>query len=262
MTFFFHIYQLKKNYFIFRQYEKPSQQPQEYVMLPYQQQYAIQSSSREQQYTAPSVAQVQQYIASQEPTSSPDVVSYSHGSNEIKSTDDVQQQYISSTKAPAIVYQQQFQIQQQQQVQNQQQQLHTYAPKTVAPLQHISQPQQQFSQGFQYLQSQPYSQYHQYHQQPQYIQPQHPYNQSPALNFFAYNNHKHQPSSLLDSYIPSSVIIARQKALLLQGGFQASNGISGFGHDHQPSYNTIAYSGPQQQQQLIYSHAKRASVKA
>lgn len=237
-------------------------------MLPYQQQYAAQSSSQEQQYSAPSVAQVQQYIASQEPTSSPDVVSYSHGSNEIESTDDEQQQqYISSTKAPSIVYQpQQVQIQPQQQIQIQQQQLHTYAPKTVAPLQYTSQPQQQYSQGFQYLQQPPqplqYSQFQQYHQQPQYIQPQHQYNQSPALDFFAYNNHRHQPSSLLESYIPSSVIIARQKALLLQGGFQASNGISGFGHEHQPSYNTIAYSGPQQQQQQIYSHAKRASVKA
>lgn len=238
-------------------------------MLPYQQQYAAQSSSQEQQYSAPSVAQVQQYIASQEPTSSPDVVSYSHGSNEIESTEDEQQQqYISSTKAPAIEYQPQQQQHQplhqnqiqQQNVQIQQQQLHTYAPKSVAPLQYTSQPQQQYSQGFQYIQQQP-QQYQQYHQQPQYIQPQHPFNQSPALDFFAYNNHRHQPSSLLESYIPSSVIIARQKALLLQGGFQASNGISGFGHEHQPAYNTIAYSGPQHQPQL-YSHAKRASVKA
>lgn len=250
-------------------------------MLPYQQQYAAQSSSQEQQYSAPSVAQVQQYIASQEPTSSPDVVSYSHGSNEIESTDDEQQiqQYISSTKAPAIEYQQQPQPQhhqqqqyqqqhhqQQQNIEIQQQQLHTYAPKSVAPLQYASQPQQQYTQGYQYIQQhqpqpQQYQQYQQYHQQPQYIQQHHQFSQSPALDFFAYNNHRHQPSSLLESYIPSSVIIARQKALLLQGGFQASNGISSFGQEHQPAYNTIAYSGPQQQQQL-YSHAKRASVKA
>lgn len=78
--------------------------------------------------------------------------------------------------------------------------------------------------------------------------PQHSFYQSP-FDFF----HQRQPASLLDSYIPSSVILAqRQRGLRLHAlpsNFQTATlpHPTHFYHQgsHQPGYNTIAYSTAQ-----------------
>lgn len=91
---------------------------------------------------------------------------------------------------------------------------------------------------------------------------------TPTLDLFgAYNK---QPTSLLDSYIPSSVIIARQRALgrqLYQQQHQHQQQLHHHHHhqvpsfniqqygSHQPGYNTIAYSTAQG-----YGQSKRAAI--
>lgn len=90
-----------------------------------------------------------------------------------------------------------------------------------------------------------------------YLQPHYSQHYTPSLDLFgAFNKN---PLSLLDSYIPSSVILARQRGL---AGIAAAFGIGGGGGgagrnllhtipqathlyhqgSHQPGYNTIAYS--------------------
>lgn len=70
---------------------------------------------------------------------------------------------------------------------------------------------------------------------------------TPTIDFFGSFNKQH--TSLLDSYIPSSVIIARQRAL----GRQLAQSAANTHGSHQPGYNTIAYSTPQG-----YGYAKRS----
>lgn len=91
---------------------------------------------------------------------------------------------------------------------------------------------------------------HLHHYLQNYGQP----NLTPTLDFFgAYNKH---PNSLLDSYIPSSVILARQHLLgnrqLLHATQPSATQLIQHG-SHQPGYNTIAYSVPQG-----YGYAKRS----
>lgn len=86
------------------------------------------------------------------------------------------------------------------------------------------------------------------------VQKQHHYLQhysqhfTPTLDLFGqYNKH---PLSLLDSYIPSSVVLARQRGLANIGGGGGRNLLHANPHathliqqgSHQPGYNTIAYS--------------------
>lgn len=77
---------------------------------------------------------------------------------------------------------------------------------------------------------------------------------TPTLDLFgAYNK---QPKSLLDSYIPSSVVLAHQRALgrQLYNNHGSSFGVQQQG-SHQPGYNTIAYSTYQG-----YGHSKRSPI--
>lgn len=78
---------------------------------------------------------------------------------------------------------------------------------------------------------------------------------TPTLDFFgAYNNK--QPKSLLDSYIPSSVILVHQRSLGRQIYNQHAPSIVQQQHgSHQPGYNTIAYSTYQG-----YGHSKRSPI--
>jgi hypothetical protein len=99
----------------------------------------------------------------------------------------------------------------------------------VQPTQHQPQPIQQHR----------YVPTHQYH---------HP--QPVSYNFDFFNNR--HASSLLDSYIPSSVVLARQKGLL-QHNYQDI-----YASSAPPSYNTISFSGPPHHR----SHYKRSSAAA
>lgn len=134
---------------------------------------------------------------------------------------------------------------------------------TAIPLQHIPFPQpvhqpihqhlHQIPQPIQPLHIQPQIQYAGPTQQPiEYqLQPQRPsflqsHHFTPTLDMFG-NINKHA-TSLLDSYIPSSVILARQRNLLSHGRHHLpSFAYSQPTHlihqgSHQPGYNTIAYS--------------------
>lgn len=82
----------------------------------------------------------------------------------------------------------------------------------------------------------------------------HPFTSATNLDFF--NPYGKQPNSLLESYVPSSVILQRQRALQqarqLYHPSIGSNSPSIYGN-HQPGYNTIAYSTYQG-----YTYAKRS----
>lgn len=134
-----------------------------------------------------------------------------------------------------------------------------------ATLQYAAVPQLQYApQAQQYapqaLHLQPAVQYVQspqlHHSQQYYPSPQH---FTSPLDIY-HSLQKHHPTSLLDSYIPSSVILAAQRqrnaALINRQFFHAVSGNFGtpsFAHpmqfyqqgSHQPGYNTIAYSTAQ-----------------
>jgi hypothetical protein len=84
--------------------------------------------------------------------------------------------------------------------------------QSVAPIEYVQsvkvQPTQHQPQPIQQHRFVPTHQYHQYVQQPQQFH----YPQPVNYNFDFFNNR--HASSLLDSYIPSSVVLARQKGLL------------------------------------------------
>lgn len=113
--------------------------------------------------------------------------------------------------------------------------------------------------------------------QPQYRQPlpqlsyHQAYSSSPSLDFFGPYNHKH--SSLLASYVPSSVIVEKQRLLHLQQAptIQHSNYHTSssaepssastplhpvLSEQHSNAYNTIAYSAPNG---YNYNHLKRSA---
>lgn len=95
-------------------------------------------------------------------------------------------------------------------------------------------------------------QYHQAHFQPSY------HYGSPQLDFFGAYNKQH--SSLLDSYIPSSVILDRQRTFLqknqvYQPSLPLTNHISAPNTHSFNGYNTIAYSTPLG---YNYNHLKRS----
>lgn len=113
--------------------------------------------------------------------------------------------------------------------------------------------------------------------QPQYRQQQpqlsyhHAYSSSPSLDFFGPYNHKH--SSLLASYVPSSVIVEKQRLLHLQqaptiqhSNYHPSSSDESsltstplhpvLSEQHSNAYNTIAYSAPHG---YNYNHLKRSA---
>lgn len=90
-----------------------------------------------------------------------------------------------------------------------------------------------------------------------HFQPSYHYG-SPQLDFFGAYNKQH--SSLLDSYIPSSVILDRQRAFLqknqvYQSSAPITNHVSALNTHTLNGYNTIAYSTPLG---YSYNHLKRS----
>lgn len=99
-----------------------------------------------------------------------------------------------------------------------------------------------------------------HHSAPHYqshFQPSYHYG-SPQLDFFGAYNKQH--SSLLDSYIPSSVILERQRSFLqknqlYQPSSPVTNHVSPVNAHNLNGYNTIAYSTPLG---YSYNHLKRS----
>lgn len=76
----------------------------------------------------------------------------------------------------------------------------------------------------------------------------------PLSNLDFLSPYSKQPTSLLDSYVPSSVILGRQRALQARQVLHPVAGTSAIiPGNHQPGYNTIAYSTYQG-----YTYAKRS----
>lgn len=107
----------------------------------------------------------------------------------------------------------------------------------------------QLSQPIEYaLQPQHPLEYHVPLHKPNYIQHYSHQHYTPTLDLFGqYNKHPH---SLLESYVPSSVVLARQRGLAHIGGGGGRNLLHTVPQathliqqgSHQPGYNTIAYS--------------------
>ena len=141
-----------------------------------------------------------------------------------------------------------------------------YYPPTVPQHQQSYQPtvpqhQQSYQSTMPQLQHQPYPQYQQ------------PYSNSASLDMFgSYNKHH---NSLLSSYVPSSVILEKQRALNMQQN-QPSSSTSGLAsYSNTPDanisrpnpintsgYNTIAYSTPQHYNFFLKRSPKAPSVTA
>lgn len=131
------------------------------------------------------------------------------------------------------------------------QQLPQYQPtQFIQPQQYYQYPQQQ------YIQSYP-QQYSHHYTQPQHYP--HQSLQAPVYDFYGFHNR--HPTSLLDSYIPSSVLIARQQKQYQSTYYQPQHSKPLFqpaALDALSAYNTIAYSVAAEET----NHAKRSSVQA
>lgn len=136
------------------------------------------------------------------------------------------------------------------QVQHIQQVPHYQPAQFIQPQQYYQYPQQQYIQQY----SQQYTH--------QYAQPQHYPQQSlqaPVYDFYGFHNR--HPTSLLDSYIPSSVLIARHQKQFQSNYYQPQYSKQLFqpaALDALSAYNTIAYSVAADES----SHAKRSSAPA
>lgn len=132
---------------------------------------------------------------------------------------------------------------------------------------HIPQVQQYHQQqAVQYIQPQQYYQYPQYSQHYPQQQYSHAHSyphqslQAPIYDFYGFHNR--HPTSLLDSYIPSSVLLARQQKQFQSHYYQPPSHSKPIFQpaalDALSSYNTIAYSIGADES----SHAKRSSQTA
>lgn len=159
-----------------------------------------------------------------------------------------------STIAPAISSQQHYSIPSYSNYQHSTQPTHSiqYSPQQVQIQQSIEYPSRHeyyHAPKVLSLHSAPHYQSH--------FQPSYHYG-SPQLDFFGAYNKQH--SSLLDSYIPSSVILDRQRSFLqknqvYQSTSPITNHVSAVNTHSLNGYNTIAYSTPLG---YSYNHLKRS----